>query len=64
MQANHREHVKHLEDQIVLLKVEPMAAVAKAQVIVDPEPVYIPPFDDDALSDYESEQIKTRLADG
>ena len=30
VQANHREHVQKLEDQIVLLKVEPQVAVASA----------------------------------
>lgn len=64
MQANHRAHVQRLEDQIVLLKVEPRQAAAKAQVPDKLEGVYIPPFDDDALSEYEAEQIKIRLADG
>lgn len=56
---NHREHVKHLEDQIVLLKVEPKtAAVVAATGSIEPDD--IGPLTDEELAELELERIEAR----
>ena len=57
---NYNGHVRHLEDQIVLLKVEPQQAAVVALADAAPE-TYIPPFDDEALAEWESERAKVRV---
>lgn len=51
----HREEVKALVDQVVLLKVEPQMAAIQAVPMEQIGPMHISATDDDALAEYETE---------